>query len=132
MTIIDVAPYLAILGFLGFAVPHARGAFRSPPGLWMAPAALSALFFLWSLAAVVVEGPLGFWTEHTRNLWGVQIWFDLLLAVAIGWWMAVPRARALGMRPTLWLCAVLSTGCIGFLAMVARMLYLEAASERAA
>jgi hypothetical protein len=93
--------------------------------VWVVPAALSVLFLGFSLAAVLAEGPVGFWGEHTRSLWGNQIWFDLLLAVCIGWYFAVPQAVALGMRLRLWLALILATGCIGFLAMLARMLYLR-------
>ncbi len=48
--------------------------------LWLLPGILSLLFLLVSLQAVLREGPKGFWAEHTRNLWGNQIWFDLCLA----------------------------------------------------
>ena len=58
-------------------------------------------------------------------MWGNQIWFDLLLAVGIGWFLIVPQAKAQGMRLLPWGIIVLSTGCIGFTAMVARMLYLR-------
>ncbi|MCX5739995.1 MAG: hypothetical protein NTZ61_16160, partial [Proteobacteria bacterium] len=75
---------------------------------------------------------LGFWTEHTRNLWGNQIWIDLLSAVGIAWFLIVPQAKALGMRPLPWLVLVACTGCIGFLAMTARLLYLrDRAPQRA-
>lgn len=94
-------------------------------GSWLFPAALSLIFLLFSLQAVFVEGPLGFWPEHTRNLWGNQIWFDLLLAVGAGWFFIVPQAKALGMRLLPWLALILMTGCIGLMAMIARMLYLR-------
>lgn len=68
---------------------------------------------------------LGFWTEHTRNLWGNQIWFDLLLATGIGWFLVMPEAKSLGIRPLPWLLLIACTGSIGFLAMIARLLYLR-------
>jgi hypothetical protein len=92
---------------------------------WQFPAILSLLFLLFSVRAIVSEGLLGFWVEHTRNLWGNQIWFDLLLAVGIGWYFVVPQAKALGMRLYLWLALIVCTGCIGLLAMIARLLYLQ-------
>jgi|GEM_PF-1168736 len=82
---------------------------------WLFPAALSLLFMLFSLIAAVSGGVLGFWGEHTRNSWGNQIWFDLLLAIGIGWYLIVPQAKALGMRPLPWLTLIVCTGCIGFL-----------------
>jgi hypothetical protein len=97
---------------------------------WLLPAALSLAFLLFSLQAIVSEGLLGFWTEHTRNLWGNQIWFDLLLAVGIGWFLVVPQAKAQGMRLLPWLVLIVCTGCIGFLAMIARMLYLKDHSDQ--
>ena len=97
---------------------------------WLLPAALSLAFLLFSFQAIVSEGLLGFWTEHTRNLWGNQIWLDLLLAVGIGWFLVVPQAKAQGMRLLPWLLLIVCTGCIGFLAMIARMLYLQEHSDR--
>jgi hypothetical protein len=93
--------------------------------VWLLPAAASLAFLSWTLWAVTTEGPLGFWTEHTRNKWGNQIWFDLLFAVAIGWWLILPRARRAGLQVWIWLPIVVLTGCIGFLAMLARLLYCE-------
>lgn len=92
---------------------------------WVVPALISILFFAFSIASIMSEGPLGFWAEHTRNMWGNQIWFDLLIAVCIGWFFITPKAKALGMKLLPWGLIVLSTGCIGFTAMVARMLYLQ-------
>ncbi len=92
---------------------------------WIIPACLSLFFLMFSVTAIISEGPLGFWTEHTRNLWGNQIWFDLLLAAGIGWLLILPQAKALGMRLPLWGILIVATGCIGFTVMVSRMLYLR-------
>jgi hypothetical protein len=73
---------------------------------------------------------VGFWPVHTASLWGNQVWFDLLLAVSIGWFLLVPPARALGMPLGRWLLLVASSGCIGLLAMLARVLYLQEAARR--
>lgn len=96
---------------------------------WLFPATLSLLFFLFSLEAIVSEGLLGFWVEHTRNLWGNQIWFDLLLVASIGWYLVVQKAKALGMWLYLWLPLIATTGSIGFLAMIARLIYLRERAE---
>jgi len=98
-----------------------------PSKAWILPAVGSLVFFGFSLVAVLQEGPTGFWPEHTRNLWGNQIWFDLLLSVLVGWTLMVPQAKAQGMRPLLWLVLVIATGSIGFLAMLSRLLYLKEA-----
>lgn len=63
--------------------------------------------------------------DHTRDLWGNQIWMDLLLATSVGWALIAPLARAVGMPLVPWVVAVLATGSIGFLAMAARLLWLE-------
>lgn len=129
-------PAVAALLFVVLAVLAAtRGAPIASRIAWIVPAVLSAGFLALSVEAVVAEGPTGFWTEHTRNLWGNQIWCDLLLAIGTAWALLVPRARACGMRWPLWLVAILVTGSIGLLAMVARVLFLESravgAPERA-
>jgi hypothetical protein len=80
---------------------------------------------LWSLHAVSSEGLAGVWHEHTRNAWGNQIWFDLLLAIGTAWALLVPRAKAVGMHLFPWLALIVGTGCIGLLAMLARCLFLE-------
>ena len=92
---------------------------------WTVPALAAAAFLGWSLYTVAEEGLAGVWAEHTRNAWGNQIWFDLLIAIAIGWTLLLPRARAAGMSTWRWLALICATGCIGLAAMLARCLYLE-------
>jgi len=111
--------------FIGIGLWWAWRGARAPVGLWRLPAALSAGFLVWTLYAVVTEGPLGFWAEHTRNGWGVQIWIDLLLAATVAWLLAGPRMRAVGMAQPLWFFAIAATGSIGLTALLARLLYLE-------
>lgn len=128
MKFIEFLPLVAGVALLIFMATLSR---RSGTGrsVWMVPAVLSALFLTWSLATVILEGPLGFWTEHTRNMWGNQIWFDLLLAVGVSWLLIVPRAQAVKMNLLPWMALILVTGSIGLLAMTSRLLFLE---ERAA
>lgn len=97
-----------------------------PIGGWFAPALVSLLFLGWSLYTVAVEGPWGFWPNHTQSAWGNQVWFDLLIAIGLAWALILPRARAVGMRPWPWLALILCTGCIGLAAMFARCRFLEA------
>lgn len=126
MTMVQVLPWIAAAGMVAAMVLLAGRTAPASPGAWQMPAGLAALFLLWSLAAVVVEGPLGFWAEHTRNRWGNQIWFDLLLGIGTAWALVLPRARRVGMQPWPWLVLILCSGSIGLLAMVARLLQLEA------
>jgi len=95
----------------------------------MVPAALSLLFLGLSLQAVLVEGALGFWPEHTRNLWGNQIWYDLLLGVSAAIAFIIPRARKAKMQVLPWALLCLATGSIGLYAFISRLLYLEARIE---
>lgn len=125
MTTTSLLPVIAASLFLLFALYVAAKDGTPLKNIWLLPTALSLLFLLFSVQAVITEGLLGFWTEHTRNLWGNQIWFDLLLAAGIGWFFVVPQAKALGMRLLPWLVLIACTGCIGFLAMIARLLYLQ-------
>jgi hypothetical protein len=93
---------------------------------WKTPALLSLLFGMFSVYTVATEGPLGFIEEHTRTLWSSQIWFDLLLGVAVALWWMVPPAKAVGMRVSAWLALVAVTGNIGLLAMLSRLWWLQA------
>jgi uncharacterized membrane protein YedE/YeeE len=121
----SLLPTIAAAFFLLCSVSIVSQDARHMKNSWLFPATLSLLFLIFSLKAIVSEGLLGFWVEHTRNLWGNQIWFDLLLGVGIGWYLVVPQAKALGMRLYLWLPLIVVTGCIGFSAMIARLLYLQ-------
>lgn len=124
----SVFAFAAGAAFLAALLLIARGKDIMPrPTGWMAPAALSAAFAIYSTMTAVREGPTGFWPEHTRNLWGNQIWFDLLLAAGVACAVLAPRARTAGMRLLPWLLLVAATGSIGLCAMFARVLYLEGA-----
>lgn len=117
-------PVVALILFL-LATLAILAAPRSPRHGWLVPATLCAAFLAWSLFTVTTEGLLGVWPEHTRNAWGNQIWFDLLLAFGLAWTLLVPRALAAGMRPFPWLVLLLCTGSIGLFAMMARCLFIE-------
>ena len=92
---------------------------------WIPFAFFSAIFLALSIQAVMSEGAFGFWPEHTRNLWGNQIWYDLLLAVVAALAFIIPRAKAIGMNVLPWTLLTLATGSIGLYAFMARLLYLE-------
>ena len=44
---------------------------------------------------------------------------------SIAWYLVLPQARKLGMSLPFWLLLIISTGSIGFLAMLARLLFLQ-------
>ncbi len=120
----QLAPVVAAIAFIIFGFYWATGK-SARQCSWLIPSALSIGFTLITLAAVLSEGLMGFWPEHIRNLWGNQIWFDLLLAASIAWILMVPEAKKLSMRPVPWFIFIACTGCIGFMAMLARLLYLR-------
>lgn len=110
-------------GALGFTAILASG--RTGMGKWQAAALLSASFMAYSLIPILHEGPIGFVANHTSNFWGVQVWWDLLLALSLTLFLAAPRARRAGMNLALWLIPVLLLGSIGALALLARLFWLE-------
>ncbi|MFN8477931.1 MAG: hypothetical protein U0074_08980 [Kouleothrix sp.] len=99
---------------------------RVNKNVWVVPAFFAFVFLLLSLQAMLTEGPTGFWTEHVRNLWGNQIWYDLLLATVAALAFSLPQAKALGMRVVPWIIFTLVTGSIGLYSFIARLLYLRA------
>ena len=98
---------------------------REATGSALLAAVLSAAFFGYTAITIFKEGVVLVWTNHTTNLWGVQVWWDLLFALGIACFFVVPRARAQGMAVPLWLLFVAATASIGLLAMVARLFWLE-------
>ena len=88
-------------------------------------AALAGFFGAYSAVTIFKEGVLPVWINHTTNMWGVQVWWDLLFAVGIAAFFIVPRARAQNMAVVPWLLFVAATASIGLLAMVARLFWLE-------
>lgn len=93
-------------------------------------AALAAGFGAFTAITIAKEGVLLVWTNHTKNLWGVQVWWDLLCAVVLAVFLIAPRARAAGMRMIPWTLFVAATASIGLLAMAARLFWLEARMEK--
>ena len=93
-------------------------------------AALAAGFGAFTAVTIAEEGVVLVWTNHTQNLWGVQVWWDLLCAVVLAVFLIAPRARAAGMRMIPWILFVGATASIGLLAMVARLFWLEARTEK--
>jgi hypothetical protein len=128
-TTAELTPLLALAAGGSFLAVNAWVATRPPaahPPSWLWPALAAGAFAAFSVAAMLSEGALGFWHEHSqRGLWGNQIWFDLLLAASTAFVLALPRLRAQGMRPWLWLLLIAASGSIGLMAMLARLWYLE-------
>ena len=94
--------------------------------------ALAAGFAAFSAVTVATEGLAPVVLNHTGNLWGVQVWWDLLFALGVAYFLILPRARAQGMNLPLWTVFILATASIGLLAMAARLFWLERAGQGAA
>lgn len=88
-------------------------------------AALSAGFAAYTIGTIMTEGVSLVWTNHTTNMWGVQVWWDLLICVVVALFFVAPRARKVGMNLPLWTFFVAATASIGLLAMVSRLFWLE-------
>ncbi|MGC6401446.1 hypothetical protein ACNI3Q_12815 [Sphingomonas sp. FW199] len=86
---------------------------------------LTAAFALFTSATIAKEGVIQFWINHSTTMAGNQVWFDLLIAVSISFFLIAPRARAAGMSILPWAIAVLATASLALLPMLARLLWLE-------
>ncbi|WP_147127438.1 hypothetical protein [Shimia ponticola] len=128
-TFVEIAPMIALFAVLAYGVwvtAGPDGQWQPPLAAWIIPAGLSALFGAFSIATLWQEGLIAVYTNHSQNLWGNQVWFDLLLAVAMSWTLLLPYARRHGTRILPWMIFVFATASIGLLALAARVLYLEA------
>ncbi len=126
MTLLELLPILAALGFIVYNARHLASDGTPDLNSWIFPAILSLAYLIFSLYAVAAEGLVQFWVNHTTTFVGNQVWFDLLLAISIAFTFLAPEAKRLGMRPSVWLVAICLTGCIAVLAMLARLLWLKA------
>lgn len=110
---------LAVLGFVFLAL-------RKPQsGNALAAAALASGFGAFTLAVAATEGAEILWLNQTANLWGIQLWLDLLLSALIAFCFIVPRAARAGMNIPLWTLFVVASLSVGLLAMAARLFWLE-------
>jgi hypothetical protein len=126
---LQILPPLAYAAVATIILMVALGRSASPALRWGLPAAAGALFLAFSLWTVTEEGLVQFWINHTTTLAGVQVWFDLVIAVAIAFVLIAPRARAVGMPLMPWGLAVIATACIALLPMLARLCWLEARAK---
>lgn len=119
---------IAIAAVIAFIVIAAQ---QRVTGSALLAAVLSATFGGFTMVQLWQEGPVMFWTNHSANLTGVQVWWDLVSAVMVGLFLIIPRARAAGMNVLPWALFVVSTASIGLLAMAARLFWLEQQKQTA-
>lgn len=125
MTTLQLLPVVAYaIVVMALVIVALRGGTMRPMD-WVVPLVATLLFVPFSAYTVGVEGLSLFWSNHTTNLSGNQVWFDLLLATAIGFYLLAPRAKAVGMPLLPWAVATFSLACIALLPMLARVLWLE-------
>ena len=129
----DSLTILFIFGALGAAPALLLLSFRGPvQESWKLAAVLAVGFIGLSAVPIARKGYLGFIPALTRELWGIQVWYDLIIAVTVALVFIVPRARAMGMKTTPWVIATAFTGCLALLPMVARLFWLEAHARKPA
>ena len=92
-------------------------------------AALSAGFAAFTAVTIWAEGFLPLIANQSTNLWGIQVWYDLLICATVALLFVIPRARKVGMMVPLWVLFVGASASIGLLAMVARLFWLEQAQD---
>jgi hypothetical protein len=128
----ELTPFLALAGGgLVFTVAGVLSMFLRPeaPGNALLAGALSAGFAAFSAVTIATEGVFPVVLNHTSNLWGVQVWWDLLFSLSIAYFLILPRAKAQGMNLILWTVFILATASIGLLAMCSRLFWLEGQSK---
>ncbi|PXW70173.1 hypothetical protein C7964_10256 [Loktanella sp. PT4BL] len=125
MTMFQVLPILGYAGCIGAILMIAVGRSTTAGSQWLIPAATGAVFFIFTLVTLAQDGLIQFWVNHTTDFAGNQVWFDLIIAVTIGFYLIAPRAKAVGMPLLPWSVAVFATACIALLPMLARVLWLE-------
>ena len=116
----------AVLVAIGFVLAR-----RETSGSPLLAAALAGGFAAFTAVTIATEGVLPVIANHTANLWGVQVWWDLLIAVTLVLFLIAPRARAQRMNLPLWTALVVATASIGLLAMCARLFWLERSAAKA-
>ena len=92
---------------------------------WLIPAVVAVPFVALTGLAVVQEGLPGILPVIAGGPWGLQVWFDRLMSVTAAFFLLQNRARAAGMKSEVWVLAVIFTGSIGLVLMLARTLHLE-------
>lgn len=90
---------------------------------------LALLFLIFTTVQLAQDGIWMFFVNHSGNLTGVQVWWDVIMAGGIAFFFIAPRARKQGMHLLPWAVFVFLWVSIGLLAMCARLFWLERAAE---
>ncbi len=92
---------------------------------WLIPVVVVIPFAVWTGIAISKEGLFGFFAMLTSSYWGLQVWFDRLMSVTAAFYLLQNRARAAGMKSEVWVLAVIFSGSVGLLLMLAQTAYFE-------
>lgn len=122
--------FIAILAFGGAGILYILVA-RPTAGNATLAAMLSAGFGTYTAVQISQEGVVMFWTNHTVNMTGIQVWWDLVMCVVVALFFIAPRARKAGMNVSAWALVAGLTASIGLLAMCARLFWLERQADHA-
>jgi hypothetical protein len=125
MTTLEIIWFGTIFGGLAALLTIMLG--KRETGSAAIAAMLGAGFGAFTAVQIAQEGVIGFYVNHTQNLTGLQVWWDLVMCAMIALFFIAPRARAAGMNVVPWALFVASTASIGLLAMCARLFWLEQA-----
>lgn len=128
MELMETLQLLPLFSYVGCAIAIlliATGATVFRKINWLIPTVLALIFTVFTIYQISQEGLIQFWVNHTNSFAGNQVWFDLVMAISIGFYMLAPRARSVGMSLIPWGVAVIATACIALLPMLARVLWLE-------
>jgi glucan phosphoethanolaminetransferase (alkaline phosphatase superfamily) len=125
--------YLQILFFIGLGATTICGIYilvaKPTIGNPLLAAILSGAFAGFTAVQIYQEGVIMFLTNHSGNLTGIQVWWDLIMCVLLALFFILPRARKQNMNIVPWTLLVFGTASIGLLAMCARLFWLENAAE---
>ncbi len=117
LTVIGLIPGLAALTYILVAKPVS--------GSPVIAAMFAAGFAAFTAVQIWNDGIMMFWTNHSANLTGIQVWWDLVFCVMIALFFIAPRAHKVNMNVPVWALFVATTASIGLFAMIARLFWLE-------
>ncbi len=98
--------------------------------VWLIPAALAVPLIGFAGVTVFREGLFGFSALLSGSYWALYLWLDRLVSATAAFFLLQNRARAAGMKSEVWVLAVIVTGGLGLLLMLALTLYLERRARR--
>ena len=119
---------IALAGFVAAAVAMlfiTQSKHRVAWPAWLVPAALIVPLLAWTGFAAVEQRLAEFLPLLLASPWGVQLWLDRLVSVTVAFFLLQNRARAAGLKSEVWVIAVIFTGSIGLLLMLALTLHRE-------